>query len=93
LSTFYLIWYAGVKPHIDKRRIKIEVFNEFMIMIFIYHLLLFTDYCINNAMQFAMGYSFVCGLVVIVFFNLALMIVKTVERSARKRKLDKLRLA
>jgi len=93
LSTAYIIWYAGVKPHIDKRRIRIEMFNEFMIMVFIYHLLLFTDFCLNNKMQFSMGYSFVSSMVLIVFANLALMIVQTVERSTRKRKIDKLRLA
>lgn len=93
LSICYIIWYAGVKPHIDKRRIRIEMFNEFMIIIFIYHLLLFTDFCLNNKMQFSMGYSFVSSMLLIVFANLALMVIQTVERSARKRKIDKLRLA
>lgn len=40
-----------------------------------------------------MGYSFVSSMLLIVFANLALMVIQTVERSARKRKIDKLRLA
>ena len=50
LSIAYIIWYAGVKPHIWKRRYRMEIFNEIMIMVFNYHMILFTDFCYDNKM-------------------------------------------
>jgi len=47
LSTLYMIAYAGIRPHWDNRRTRLEIYNEFMIMIFNYHMVIFSDYCTN----------------------------------------------
>lgn len=93
MNTCYLFWYAAARPHIDKKRIAIELFNESMIMIFVYHLMVYTDFVTVNSMQFLMGYSNVIFFIVIAFVNIGLMIVKSVEKAKRKRRLDKLRVA
>jgi hypothetical protein len=48
LSSVYIIWYAGVRPHIWRNRFRMELFNESMIMLFNYHMILFTDFCWDN---------------------------------------------
>ena len=48
MNTMYLMWYAYVRPHIEKRRVQTECFNEFMIFIFVYHLMIFTDFVQDN---------------------------------------------
>jgi len=93
MNTCYLFWYAAARPHIDKKRIAVELFNESMIMVFVYHLMIYTDFVTVNSMQFLMGYSNVIFFIVIAFVNIGLMIVKSVETAKRKRRLDKLRIA
>jgi hypothetical protein len=93
MNTCYLFWYGASKPHIDKKRIAVELFNESMIMIFVYHLMIYTDFVTVNSMQFLMGYSNVIFFIIIAFVNIGLMIVKSVEKAKRKRRLDKLRVA
>lgn len=58
LSSAYIIWYAGTKPHIWNRRYRMEIFNECMIMLFNYHMILFTDFCWDNKLQWLVGGSF-----------------------------------
>ena len=43
----YIITYAGIRPHWDKKRTRLEIYNEVMIMFFNYHMVIFTDYCTN----------------------------------------------
>jgi len=93
MNTCYLFWYAAARPHIDRKRIAVELFNESMIMVFVYHLMVYTDFVTVNSMQFLMGYSNVIFFIVIAFVNIGLMIVKSVEKAKRKRRLDKLRIA
>jgi hypothetical protein len=45
--SIYLISYAGIRPHWDNRRVRLEIYNEVMIMFFNYHMVIFTDYCLN----------------------------------------------
>jgi hypothetical protein len=93
MNTCYLFWYGAARPHIDKKRIAVELFNESMIMVFVYHLMIYTDFVTVNKMQFLMGYSNVIFFIIIAFVNIGLMIVKSVEKAKRKRRLDKLRIA
>ena len=58
LSSAYIIWYAGVRPHIWRRRFRMEIFNEMMIMLFNYHMILFTAFCYDNRLQYLVGGSF-----------------------------------
>ena len=58
LSSLYIIWYAGVRPHIWNRRFRMEIFNECMIMLFNYHMIMFTDFCYDNKVQYLTGGSY-----------------------------------
>lgn len=93
MNTVYLIWYGASRPHIDRKRVAVELFNESMIMVFVYHLMIYTDFVTVNKMQFLMGYSNVIFFIIIAFVNIGIMIVKSVEKAKRKRRLDKLRIA
>jgi len=50
MNTCYLFWYGSTRPHIDRKRIAVELFNESMIMIFVYHLMIYTDFVTVNSM-------------------------------------------
>jgi hypothetical protein len=43
-TSLYIIFYAGSEPHIFKHRRRIELFNEWWIMIMNYHLIAFSDF-------------------------------------------------
>lgn len=49
MTTFYIMYYSGIRPHIDMRRHHLECFNEVTIMIFCYHLLLFTYFVVDDS--------------------------------------------
>lgn len=93
LSTFYVIVYATIRPHIFARRFRLEIFNECMIMIFNYHMLLWTDFCFDNEVQYAVGNSFQACLLVLAFVNLFLMLSKAMEKYKRKQYLARLKAA
>lgn len=50
INTIYIAWYAYVRPHIERRRIQTECFNEMMIICFIYQLMMFTDFLPDTQM-------------------------------------------
>ena len=51
-QTAYVIFYSDQRPHTLPKRIKLEVFNEIIIMIIIYHLFLFSDFNSSLELQF-----------------------------------------
>jgi len=91
LSTFYILFYAGIRPHWDNNRYHLEVYNEVMIMMFNYHMMLFSDYCFNQSFQYMMGTSYACFLGIVVLVNISNMVRNTIEKGKRLAKLDKLR--
>jgi hypothetical protein len=44
LTTVYVIFYAGRKPHDDKRRIHLEICNEVCFMVMNYHMICFSNF-------------------------------------------------
>lgn len=67
------------------------MFNEITIMIFNYHMIIFSDFCYNQAFQFSMGYVYAGILALLVIVNLGHMIVKNVEVQRRKDKIEELK--
>lgn len=47
LTSLYILFYIGERPHWETRRTRIEVFNEVMILGACYHLALFSDFNIE----------------------------------------------
>jgi len=68
-----------------------ELFNEFMIIIVVYHYMMFTNFCTNNKVQFNFGWSKIVFLCIISFVNITLMVVKLVETAKRKKKMAELK--
>ena len=87
LCSFYIIFYAGVRPHWDKARTRLEVFNEVMIMFSNYHAVIFSDYCTNPNFQFSMGFSFCVQVGLLVVVNIWFMIKTMVAKSKLNRKI------
>ena len=62
VSIFYTIYYWSVKPHITKTRLRLESFNDAMIMVYVYHLIGFgylegSEVTGALTMQFNFGFS------------------------------------
>lgn len=58
LQTFYVMFYQSCRPHDTPLRNRLEVFNEIMLMLTMYHLIVFSEFNLNVDMQYYAGYSF-----------------------------------
>ena len=84
-SSIYLNYYSGTRPHLDKGRVKIEIFNEIMIMLMNYHMACFSEFNLSIEMQFLMGYSFIACIAIMVVVNLSAMGYRQVIKLQRTR--------
>ena len=91
MSSFYIIWYAGVRPHIWNSRYRMEIFNESMIMLFNYHMILFTDFCFDNKVQYLVGGSFQACILIIVFVNVSMLLTKSIESYKHQKYMNRLK--
>ena len=78
-SSFYIIYYEGQRPHKVRGRQMLEIFNEVLIMMAIYHMFLFTQFNFNLDLQFFMGYSLVGLVGLLVVVNIGVMILIQIE--------------
>lgn len=76
MTSLYIVFYGGNKPHWDSRRVSLELFNEVMILVACYHLMCFSDFIIDADTQFSMGYSFVAVILVVVVVNVVVVVYK-----------------
>jgi hypothetical protein len=88
-SSLYVMYYAGTKPHAEKERVNIEIFNEIMIMMINYHMVCFSEFNLDLMAQFNMGYSFVVCILVVVFGNIMVLAIKQIKSWRRKKMLAK----
>ena len=68
-----------------------EIFNECMIMLFNYHMIMFTDFCYDNKVQYLTGGSYQASILLLVFVNISMIVTKVVESYKRKKHLDRLK--
>lgn len=47
LTSFYILFYMGERPHWETKRVQIEVFNELMILWACYHMICFSDFIVD----------------------------------------------
>ena len=87
VNLFFTMYYYNVQPHLEPNRRRVEMFNEFMVVILSYHLMTFTHFLNDVATQFMMGYSFIFALCLVLFLNVAYMIRNQIKRffSARRK--------
>ena len=86
LSTVWIIYYQGQKPHIEGTRIKTEVFNEVMLMIIMYHLIMFSRFNLNDDLKFLLGYTHAGSIILMVFVNIVLMMRKIIAKFMSNRR-------
>ena len=67
------MYYVGNRPHVLKRRLYLEIFNEIVIMFGIYFMVIFSDFCTNNQFKYDFGYLFTFATILIIFVNLSNM--------------------
>ena len=76
LSLFYFTWYANNRPHQESRLMRIEIFNQFMILVTFYVCLYFTEY---NPFEYSfntVGVIFVIIICIIIVVNLGHIMIK-----------------
>lgn len=84
MTSLYIIFLVNIDPHLDVVKKRIEIFNEFIILIISYHLFTFTNFVLDVDTQFQMGYSLVSFISLTFMSNIIKMVVKNIMRVRRK---------
>jgi hypothetical protein len=79
LTYAYMVFYAGRKPHNDKKRIHLEICNEACFMIMNYHMITFSNFNTDPEAQFYMGYSFIVFTCFMVLINLVYLMTQQLK--------------
>ena len=87
-TTIYLVSYMKLKPHVEKRRRYLEIFNEVGITIQNYHLFMFADDQIVEA-RHQVGVSYIAVIIIIIIVNV-LVVVHSKFHRCKLRKWKKL---
>lgn len=90
--TFYLAAYVSVRPHLDSMRTCVEIFNEIVLMIFMYHMAGWNGLIADLQMQFDMGYSFIFIVLLTLCVNTGLIVFRAVENWRHRRTVELNRL-
>jgi hypothetical protein len=90
--SLYLLTYVGVKPHVDCKRTGLEIFNEIILMVFMYHMAGWNGLISDLQMQFDMGYSFIFIILLTLIVNTGLIVFRTVENWRHRRNVELNRL-
>jgi hypothetical protein len=88
LNQFCLMFYAGVYPYDSYLKNRNEVFNEVIMMILTYHILLFTEFINEPSTRYEIGKSFLGFLALLITVNLIILVVDVLQKYFRKKKLD-----
>ena len=90
LDITFMAYYVNIRPHIGKRKLITELFNELMIHISILHLLLFTDFISSEILKFYIGYFLIGCLLFILWINICFLVDNNFQKfkvkSKKKRK-------
>lgn len=90
--SLYLAAYISVNPHTDTKRTYIEIFNEFVLLVFMYHLAGWSGLIADLQMQFDVGYSFILVVLLTMCANTGLICYRTVENWRHRRAVELNRL-
>ena len=77
VQSIYIIWYGQARPHRFRSQAYLEIFNESMLMMLYYHVIIFSDFVIDPMARFQMGYSFLTFFGIIIIVNLAVSSAKS----------------
>mmetsp|Transcript_23509 Transcript_23509/g.36194 ORF Transcript_23509/g.36194 Transcript_23509/m.36194 type:complete len:87 (-) Transcript_23509:512-772(-) len=59
MTLFFSMSYFSLKPQLDRARRRIEQVNECLVAVYVYHLIIFTEFQKDPALAFAAGYSLI----------------------------------
>lgn len=90
-TSLYIIVVVYIRPHTDNNVLRLEIFNEVMLMMSCYHMFCFTEFNVDDLMKYSMGHSYVFFVTITFFINVINMIVKNTERYKRKMRMEKMR--
>ena len=74
LAVFYLIWYGSVKPHNTRFTVRLELFNEFCVIMMLYHMFLFTNFNLSETLKYYMGYTCVGTIALMLVVNVSFLV-------------------
>ena len=94
VHIFYVMFYIKLKPHAERSRFGMELFNEAMQLTLYYHMILFSQFNTDVHARFSYGYSFLYCLVAIMGVNIVSTMLHTIKvyEMSRKRALYEARL-
>lgn len=76
LTSLYIMFYVGVRPHYFQTRIYIEVFNELMILVACYHLICFSEFNLDIRAQYYAGFSYIGVILIVIIVNVSFVLRK-----------------
>jgi hypothetical protein len=85
MHSMYVFWYANVRPHWDRTRHKLEMFNEILIMFMFYLMVLFSKFNTNAETFFMFGNVYLICLAMVLAANIGLMVYTTIKKFRRKK--------
>ena len=91
-STLYIMWYINVQPHVTRERKYLEIFNEIMIIMCTYHMVLFSQFNGSPELHFLLGYTYVGVIALVIVVNIGLLLFKSVTKARRLSALKQLRI-
>ena len=65
---------------ISRHAVRIETFNEFIVIILLYHLLCFSDYIEDPVTRDYLGWAYICSMGVLVLVHLFFLIVDMLKK-------------
>lgn len=74
MTNLYLTYYSGVRPHTSFNRYRLEFFNEAVIMLMNYHLIVYSRFNLNQWSKYIMGYNQIGLVIVCIVINIGLML-------------------
>lgn len=92
LSLFYFTWYANNRPHIDHRLMRIEIFNQFTILMTYYVCLYFTEYNPFEDSFNTVGIFFVIIVCILIVINLIFILIKAWKQWVKYQELHRRQL-
>jgi hypothetical protein len=87
MNLCYVMWYAHYRPEaITKRKFKLELNNEFTVLILSYVMMTFTSFVLHQSASFLMGYVFVLLVAYVLFVNITFMLIGQYQNAQVEKK-------
>ena len=89
LNMFHMMFMAEAQPHINRKRVILEIQNEFCLCLTSLTMLVMTGFVTDNGQRFENGMFYVYGMCGILFFNIKYMLGNIINEWRHKRAKEK----